>query len=1434
MIGNVYNFNTFYKQEALFKLDNEPEHGMLINQVAVLFYQDGEFRSNDNTLISPLSPMDNKPLPDNIFVKDIGIWFGDEIEQDDDDEVEIYTLNGQMYDSAQTNDKLNQKRIHLKWLHVNPVQEEQEDGTKKWVKDLMDSSNLTNVPSAADVKIIANIHWYSDAQYTIDTYRATQASAAAENDKLYEVTEKWKYAPTTLTEEEIQILVQETNWSPKKDYLYQYDESVGRYVLTVTASGEKVLDRVITRNGKVDKTTTVNDELAGAGWIPIDGTWNKFEIEYQPDNSKQYSNVRCIIELGPELYTENEETGEKSKTGLVDPNSMYYEKLESNILTFKNLSWVPDISTHDSATGVTLTIDDKTDGHYPIYNATDGRILSRAERDKLRTIKADMLSSYTGNSLLNGNEIILWQIPKTNTMININGTLTESKMELITPDNKDLYTMSETDIVQAQMQASFNEFLQKRQELAEKYADDQETFEKLTEELNARLEELLNEKHEAISQIVKDYNEAMSEIESMKSQVLQDWDWAMHEWVEAGHSETSFDATQYKTVYDNLIEGIGTLSDNTGQAILEQEELIDQQIKEVYDQLNDIDTASDELKRALSDIYDQINAESQERSEAIAQSALNNYKLSDWFDISNFDFDNYYYLVRFGSNLAGVNPYQGFYINEYYVKSATNNTVFCYIVKNNQTFKGQITFTFAQHGSSGTDYTFSLGLGELVKMPEYNLSAGGNVWVDSTSNEWEVIGPASGALTMGETGFRKIGFNLYDSGNTIINLTNEEKNAIISKWIAGRTKDGYYSGYNSSSSRHDGNANNLQFLARQDQDGNFIEVAVRTNADIDISNYRYIILSAAVRQGATSTYNDNEYDLGPVNFVQMLPLHVRTNDKYVMEGADYITYDDKGTNPQSYSDEYNVTNLEGEQFRIVVDDVNIGQNNLYATTYKWYPHLDENNKLVPCTLYVSDLSTKIAVEAISSNGELLYTMPLLMIKNRYQIPAINSWNGELLIDKDNNRVMAATVAAGHKDNRNRFTGMIMGDVTRKDPSSNRNKLTSGLFGYESGEEAFGFLANGTGFIGKSSTGRIEFDGKDGFIQSANYANSGNGITNKEGTRINLTDGSIDMWGHGYTWTYDDTNKKWNHNTKTGTSSNVHIDTYGSISKPYFRIGVPVEANSGADKNSNGRDVDGLKSLIRIDSSNYYLQTADYGANGKGLRIDLKSGSLDSKGPIKITGNSQSYIDFGDTLTLRGTGTSSIGGWTINSNSLSSNGITIGSGGSIYSGNWGINGDGSAWFKNVTITEGGNTLSSEGFSYYGGTIGGGSVTLADSGYGSTINAADQGVFDTLTVNYLKADTAIINDLTAVKARVTTLEADTVKTRELESIFAYGYRAYFQYVSADAVWINGVDQQSQNTSFQNQIDEVRGGVEHLNEQLGGLAAAIEAIRKLLPGV
>jgi hypothetical protein len=113
--------------------------------------------------------------------------------------------------------------------------------------------------------------------------------------------------------------------------------------------------------------------------------------------------------------------------------------------------------------------------------------------------------------------------------------------------------------------------------------------------------------------------------------------------------------------------------------------------------------------------------------------------------------------------------------------------------------------------------------------------------------------------------------------------------------------------------------------------------------------------------------------------------------------------------------------------------------------------------------------------------------------------------------------MAATMAAGRKDTENRFTGIIMGDVVAKD-NVRQEKIshTTGLYGYHKGVQSFGFLDDGTGFIGKSGTGRIEFNGNSGTIQSGNYTAT-EGAT---GTLIDLDNGSIDMKGIGAVYIYN--------------------------------------------------------------------------------------------------------------------------------------------------------------------------------------------------------------------------------------------------------------------------------------------------------------------------
>ena len=84
-------------------------------------------------------------------------------------------------------------------------------------------------------------------------------------------------------------------------------------------------------------------------------------------------------------------------------------------------------------------------------------------------------------------------------------------------------------------------------------------------------------------------------------------------------------------------------------------------------------------------------------------------------------------------------------------------------------------------------------------------------------------------------------------------------------------------------------------------------------------------------------------------------------------------------------------------------------------------------------------------------------------------------------DSENGAILSTMIAAGTKDNNNKFTGVLMGDWHSKGDES---LDIPGLYGYDKGEQSFGLRTDGTGFIGNSGKGRIEFDGNKALITNA--------------------------------------------------------------------------------------------------------------------------------------------------------------------------------------------------------------------------------------------------------------------------------------------------------------------------------------------------------------
>lgn len=311
--------------------------------------------------------------------------------------------------------------------------------------------------------------------------------------------------------------------------------------------------------------------------------------------------------------------------------------------------------------------------------------------------------------------------------------------------------------------------------------------------------------------------------------------------------------------------------------------------------------------------------------------------------------------------------------------------------------------------------------------------------------------------------------------------------------------------------------------------------------------------------------NFGDYDL-----IAYLPLPIRADTSYnYIEGATSIIY-----NSQGYLDDYYKNPYAIYQNGLKLENVDWNINSGNSEESNFTPRLNDNNVLIPSSIYVSETNKQVCVYCKSEDtDEILWSQPLLIIQNRYPAKMINEWNGELSLGgTDGNTIMSARIVAGKKNTDNTFSGVMMGDWSSTDAESNITTYT-GIYGFNKGAASFGFRDDGTAFIGKAGKGRIEFDGDSGIIKSAG----------ETGMTINLADGKI---------------QSQNFELKVGTADNDNsiIITSNNNSKP-LKIGSKFSVDWDGFVTASGFNLIGTKNnyTITIDSN------ADW-ENGYPLKI----------------------------------------------------------------------------------------------------------------------------------------------------------------------------------------------------------------------------------------
>jgi hypothetical protein len=111
------------------------------------------------------------------------------------------------------------------------------------------------------------------------------------------------------------------------------------------------------------------------------------------------------------------------------------------------------------------------------------------------------------------------------------------------------------------------------------------------------------------------------------------------------------------------------------------------------------------------------------------------------------------------------------------------------------------------------------------------------------------------------------------------------------------------------------------------------------------------------------------------------------------------------------------------------------------------------------------------------------------------------------LNKEKGYFLSPAIAAGKKvvdsNGNNTFSGVMLGDLGHLGAAKDLIQET-GLYGFHEGATSFAFMEDGTAYIGKSTSGRILFDGTKSIITSNKMAKREGGL------ELDFDDGKIRM------------------------------------------------------------------------------------------------------------------------------------------------------------------------------------------------------------------------------------------------------------------------------------------------------------------------------------
>ena len=392
MYGDVYNFTTYFSQEAVFDISGLGN----ITNIDAFLYQNSNFKrikstadGNDDYELIPSKIIEKnqngeivyiEEMEPNIFVDNIKISLGYDLNNFDNDTVIVYTLDSAQYSSSDSA-KAREREIQARWVHKT------DDGFISVLEQDLANYN-------------AQIHWY---HYQLDE-KAKQDEFGG------------KY------------------WAPIKDYSgKQYldkNDDYKCYIECDPAVQDENVKAVISlpSSERNEYLQEVSETLNKGDLISVDQIEILLkELNEAPNKLTNDDILEALNDLITK-YTELENPTENEQKCLEYLNKINEEisglpciDLYSDIVQIHNTTQVQARLAVDLVQAVSISVGDEKDsykGVYMIYGE-NGEIMNSsvsAQRQKLILSYGSLLTGlkeFDGN----GSELVSWRFPLTNTMI---------------------------------------------------------------------------------------------------------------------------------------------------------------------------------------------------------------------------------------------------------------------------------------------------------------------------------------------------------------------------------------------------------------------------------------------------------------------------------------------------------------------------------------------------------------------------------------------------------------------------------------------------------------------------------------------------------------------------------------------------------------------------------------------------------------------------------------------------------------------------------------------------------------------------------------------------------------------------------------------------------------------------------------------------------